>query len=978
MESWRAATTEAPVDSFSGALTNSPHGSGESDKYWSGRLSTVLTSAVLAALIILAASYGVFRPLDDWLQATRFTLLDRQPTGKVVFLDIDAASLKTIGVWPWPRTTDAAIVDRLTELGAKSIVFDVDFSAASTPENDAAFAAALRRAGGFAVLGAFEQPTGAGVGTVVNMPIAELAKESDLVAVDVPIGEGNLVRDYPISRVVGGRRISSLAAALRGTDPYKIADSTGLFGINFAVNLEAIDRISAADLLARKVNIDRVRGRDIVIGASAEELRDVFPTPRFGLVPGALVHVLAAETLLQGLAMHDAPWELVAGIIAALALLAGLLDHRLSGFRWLFGAAAWAAIVEFSAFWLQREQALLVTSAPVHFALLTFVVGAIVADLRLRRKLHAQAASEREFMRAMLRQVIADDFDAVVIIDESGKILANSRPAFEFIKETLGASEAPALPTPLAKLVDDCFETFDRSRAPSNGELAMPVQGRGLRYLDYVVTISSIEDKGSLRVACLTFRDVTERRAEQHRLQFLARHDRSTGAWLGHWLIWNMDRRMDAEAHSETTVLVLVELRRFASITSLFGDVVGDLLLQSVLARLRAQGHEMIARVGDANFAIAVMNLPGQFAAFHLCHSLVEHLVEPYVIGERKITVGVDLGIAIASSSGDTAETLLAQARIAQAAARTGAANNYKIFSPSMEEEFTEREWIETALRQALVQGQFTLDYQLQIDLGSGKYVGAEALLRWRHPERGLISPGKFIPIAEESGLIVDIGRWVMRAACQEAADWPEHLSVAVNLSPLQFESPELLADVRAALDASCLAPGRLTLEITESAFVSGAGGTIALLDALRADGITIALDDFGTGYSSLGYLDRIPFDKLKIDQSFIKRISDDPGAEAIVESILLLARKLNKTVVAEGIETDVQALLLKKLGCQAVQGYYFGRPMNAVEFRKMCLENYLDANRIGLIAQLRAISGLDPSTKSKTEDLVIGLEREA
>ena len=934
METPITIPSEVTFTPTSGTFTNSIDGAAASEKYAHMRLTSVITSTILAALILLISAYGFLRPIDDWLQDARYTLLDRPPTGNVVFLEIDAASLQAVGVWPWPRTIHAAIVDRLSEMGAKSMIFDIDFSAASIPKNDTSFAAALKRAGGFAVLGAFEQPGRAnGSDKVINTPIAELAAASELVSVDVPLGDGNVVRDYPLSRLVGGRRIPSLGAAL---GLHKSFNNDGLFGINFAINVRAIDHISVADLLAGKVAIDRLRGRDVVIGASAQELRDFFVTPRFGMIPGGLVHVLATETLIQDLAMRDAPWPLAATIIAFLALLAGILGHQLSGVRGLFGAAATATVVELVAFWLQWEQALRVSSASIHVALLVFVVAGMVSDLRLRRKLYAQAAHEREFMRAMLRQVIADDFDGVVIVDESGQILANSREALAFLV-TPGDGGAPVLPPALYKLTSDCFavEVAGQLGVPTSGQLAISLADKGLRYLDYVATKSSIDNTYSKQVVCLTFRDVTERRAEQERLTFLASHDPSTGAWLRHWLIWNMETHLNSTSRSETMTLILIELRRFDSVTNALGDTIGERVLQSVLARLRAEGHQMVARIGDANFAIAVLNQPGRLPVLQLCHALIKKLVEPYAIGDRKITIGVDLGVAISSTSGDRAETLLTQARIAQAAARIGAVNHHEIFSPNMEAEFTEREWIETALRQALVLGQFTLDYQPQFDLGSGECVGAEALLRWHHPKRGLISPGKFIAIAEESRLIIEIGRWAMETACQEAARWPERMYVAVNVSPIQFESPELLAEVCGALELSGLPSTRLTIEITESAFVTGGVDTIALLEALRAEGIDIALDDFGTGYSSLGYLDRLPFDKLKIDQSFIKRMLADRGAAAIVQSILQLAEKLDKTVVAEGVETAAQAKQLQKFGCQAVQGYYFGRPMAAIEFRK-------------------------------------------
>ncbi len=955
MEPPTAAVPETPFAHSSRAISNSTYHSSACDHSWRGRLFRLATSAILAALIIAASVYGFFRPIDDWFQNARFTSFDRPPTGQVVFLEVDAASLQTVGVWPWPRTIHAIITDRLTELGVKSMAFDIDFSAASTPESDATFAAALKRAGGFALLGAFEQSAGNHAGTVVNTPIAELAEASGLVSVDVPLGEGNVVRDYPESRLVGGQRIPSLGSALAGTGLHATADHDGLFGINFAINLNAIDRISVADLLAGKVAAERLQGRDVVIGASAQELRDFFVTPRYGMIPGGLVHALAAETLLQGLAMEDAPWQWVAGLIAALALLAAILGPRLSRIDWLFGAVVMACAVELGAFWLQREQMLRVTTAPVHVALFTFVLAGIVCDLHLRRKLHAQAAHQREFVRSVLQQVIADDFDGMVIVNESNKILANSRLALDFLERNVKDSAVQALPVKLANLVRDCFasEADGGPRQPVSGQLAMSVTGRGLRELEYVVTISSIDDEYSHRVACLTFRDVTERNAEQKRLNFLASHDPSTGAWLRHELISKMDRHFDGPSHSESMTLILVRLRRFGSVTNSLGDAVGERLLQSVLARLHAEGHDMVARIGDANFGLLVPNLSGRFGVLHLCRLLIDRLVEPYVIGDRKITVGFDLGVALSSTSGDGADVMLAHARIAQAAARGGAVNCYEIFSPSMEADFTEREWIETALRQALEQEQFTLAYQPQFDLTSGKCIGAEALIRWHHPERGLVAPDKFIAIAEASGLIIDIGRWVMRTACQEAACWPGHLSVAVNVSPLQFESPEILADIRAALEFSGLPPSRLTIEVTESAFVSGEGKAVALLGALQFQGVNIALDDFGTGYSSLGYLDRLPFDKIKIDQSFVKRILDDDGAATIVQFVVQLASRLDKTVVAEGVETQAQARLLQKFGCEAVQGYYFGRPMAAVDFRNKFVLPIINAERAMPSSQL-------------------------
>jgi diguanylate cyclase (GGDEF)-like protein len=895
---------------------------------------------MIAGAIIAAAASGVFQPIDNYFASWRFSLLTHRPTGDIVFVEIDAASLQKMGVWPWPRTVHAEVVDRLIALGARSIAFDIDFSATSTPKSDAAFAAALGRAGGYAMLAAFEQPTDDADNRVANLPIPQLAAQSEIVSAEVPLDRDGLVRGYPLSRRVGGRTIPSMGSALAGPAARAARFPEGIFGIDFGVDAEAIDRISVADLLAGAVERDRLKGRDVVVGASAQELRDFFMVPRFGLVSGGLIHVLGAETLKQGLAMRAAPLWQTALVIVLLACLAASLDYRLNRMRWLVGAVAISAATEGVAVALQHGQALQVGTASVQLALAAFLLTGVLADLRFRRKQHLAAANEREFVRAMLRQVIADNFDGVVIVDETGKVLAMSLLAQEALGGDLTGQQAlGALPPALAVVIADAFAERESSAAgapaPRQAEIAWP--GAATRSIEYVVTLSTIAEKGMRRVACLTFRDITERRAQESRLEFLATHDAITGALAQDAFIGAVAARIDAAAPGgRETAVVCIELRRFNLIADVLGLSAGERVLKSAVARLRADGHELVARIGDTTFALAVATAPGRLRVASLCQALITRLCEPYEMDGRKIVVGVSLGVATAATSGRDASTMLTHARIAQSAARKTPGNHGKAFSADMEAALQEGQWVETALRRALAEGQLSLHYQPQFDLLSGALLGAEALVRWRHPERGFISPAKFIPIAEESGMIVEIGRWVLRTALHEAARWPNGLRVAVNASPVQFESSDMLVDVKDAIALAGLSPERVAVEITESILISGEAEASVKLNRLRAIGLSIALDDFGTGYSSLSYLDRLPIDEIKIDQSFVRRIADDPSAAAIVQSVLALASRLGKQVVAEGVETEAQAELLRALGCKAVQGYYFGRPMPAEDFRKL------------------------------------------
>ena len=410
---------------------------------------------LVAALVIAGAAAGVFWPLDDVLRNARFAALQRPPTGDIVFLEIDPASLKAIGVWPWPRTAHAQIVDRLMTLGAESAVFDVDFSARSTPEADDAFADALRRAGGFVSLAVFERSAAGADGPSLNAPLAAFAAASPIVSAEAPVGPGGLVRDYPYGLRVGDADIPSVASALSRLRLRGVNDGDWGFGVDFSIDANAVARISVADLLADKVDAARLKGRDVVVGASAPELRDFLLVPQFGAITGSMLHILAAETLKQDRAMRDAPF---AGVVLAILLLAGLaaaLDHRLSGVRPLIGAAAISAAVEAAALLLQSGWALQLNTAPLQVALAACVFVAIVSDLRLRRRLHAQAAGERDVTRAMLNQVIEDDFDGVVIVDDNRRIVSASRFARDFLGRDLSLRDgASALPKALQDALD--------------------------------------------------------------------------------------------------------------------------------------------------------------------------------------------------------------------------------------------------------------------------------------------------------------------------------------------------------------------------------------------------------------------------------------------------------------------------------------------------------------------------------------------
>ena len=383
---------------------------------------------------------------------------------------------------------------------------------------------------------------------------------------------------------------------------------------------------------------------------------------------------------------------------------------------------------------------------------------------------------------------------------------------------------------------------------------------------------------------------------------------------------------------SDAPVSVLcIDLDRFKSVNDSLGHPIGDALLTKIAERLRniTREGDIVGRLGGDEFVIVQTNVEQPRGAEALAARIVDLIGRTYVVGGHMLNVGASVGVALSPGDGDDADTLLKRADLALYRAKHDGRGMFRFFESDMDTRMQARRSMEIELRRALALKELELAYQPQIELSSNDVVGFEALLRWKSPARGLVSPADFIPLAEEIGLIVPIGDWVLQTACKEAASWSRPVSIAVNLSPVQFRSARLVDSVIAALAFSGLDPARLELEITEGALLEDTGRVLAALQALRALGVRISMDDFGTGYSSLSYLQKFPFDKIKIDQSFVRGIgSGDCGA--IVRAVASLGASLGMKTTAEGVETTEQLARMRAEGCSEVQGYLTGRPMPA------------------------------------------------
>jgi diguanylate cyclase (GGDEF)-like protein/PAS domain S-box-containing protein len=427
----------------------------------------------------------------------------------------------------------------------------------------------------------------------------------------------------------------------------------------------------------------------------------------------------------------------------------------------------------------------------------------------------------------------------------------------------------------------------------------------------------------------LALMDITERKRAEMRLAFMAHHDGLTGLPNRNLLRQRLDEILSHTRRSgEKLAVLFLGLDNFKGVNDTLGHGIGDKLLRGVARRLRStlREEDSLARLNSDEFAIIQTGINRPEDVVLLARRLLDAIGETYLLDGNSVVIGASIGIAMAPSDGDESERLLKNADMALSRAKNDSRGTFSFFESGMDARAQARRKIEIDLRAAVQDDQLRPYYQPLIDLKTGRITGCEALMRWPHPERGMISPADFIPVAEDTGLINALGTQILRRACNEAARWPDEVRVAVNLSPLQFRVGNLLSVVMDALKHSGLPPRRLELEITETLLLEKSNQVLATLHALRALGVRISMDDFGTGYSSLSYLRSFPFDKIKIDQSFVRDLGSNRDAQAIVRSIISLGMGLGVIITAEGVETEAELACLRSEGCHEGQGFLFSR----------------------------------------------------
>jgi diguanylate cyclase (GGDEF)-like protein/PAS domain S-box-containing protein len=563
---------------------------------------------------------------------------------------------------------------------------------------------------------------------------------------------------------------------------------------------------------------------------------------------------------------------------------------------------------------------------------------ATIEDITERRNLE----QERDRNHAFLREII-DHIPTQITVKDAGDrryVLVNSVAETQFGLSRDGI---------VGKSASELFHAELAARITADDDEALRTE-EGLFIDEHLwqnnfgsrfITSKRIAIRGSAgepRYLINVVEDVTERRRAAEKIAHLAHYDALTDLPNRVLFREQIERELRKTNQGEQFALLYIDIDEFKGINDSLGHHVGDELLKTLATRIRGciKPGDLIARLGGDEFAVIQTAIGSIAEVEDFVRRVYDAIREPCQCLGHQLSTDASIGIALAPQDGTELDQLIKHADLAMYAAKAGGRRIYRFFEPAMDASAKARLIMEQDLRQALAGGGFELHYQPVVDLRRDEVTGCEALLRWRHPQRGMISPAEFIPVAEDTGLINELGDWVLRTACAEAATWPDHIRLAVNVSPVQLKCQTLAIKIAGALAASGLKPSRLELEITEAVLIRDDEAALAILHQLRAVGVRIALDDFGTGFSSLSYLKRFPFDKIKIDRCFVSDISETDGSSSIVQAVVNIAAALHMTTTAEGVETEAQRELLRRLGCTEMQGYLFSAAKPAALVRQL------------------------------------------
>lgn len=879
-------------------------------------------------------------------------LLDRAPRDDIVIVAIDQPSLQGLGRWPWSRRVHAQLIDNLRAAGAKAVLLDILFAEPDPldPEADRELIRAVAANGKVVLPIAPEWSNQIGLSVTGPFP-ALAAVAARLGHADIEMDSDGVVRSTFLHAGLDASLWPSLALAVQQAgSPDSLAEMPSGLRLRFDASLapgawvrdgkllipflsprRPFPILSYRDVLTGDLEPGSLAGKFVLVGLTATGLGQRFGTPVSGEsepMAGIELHATILDALERGWLVTRLSPTMTFGIASVLLLLtlgAFASLPRLRGWPLFLLAplatlAVTAGLLKFALHWFDP--------APV---LLTLALSIPLSNWYRLKQLASRLAIERETSAATLNSI----GDGVITADAAGRI-EYLNPAAEVI---FGINAAQARGNRLEALLSpEAAGVVQRlAEQPSAAPLIIP----GPLGLPRVVRVSAQPIRGENhqpRGTVLALSDVTESWRANQEMAHMATHDALTG--LPNRALF-MDRLEQAIAAGERGqsgfALLFIDLDGFKKVNDGLGHAAGDRVLTETAERLRAsvRRSDTVARWGGDEFVVLLEELKETELGAEIAQVILRAMAEPFSLGDR-VYVTASIGVSLFPKDGCAAHALLAGADAAMYQAKANGRNTVQYYAPEMNQWARERLELETELRTGLERGEFELYFQPQVATRNRAVVGFEALMRWRHRQRGLILPGAFIGLAEETGIINPLGEWALANACRQLKAWRANglppVSLSVNLSPRQFMQADLFDVIVNVVTEHELGAGQLTLEITESLTLSDLNHASRLLKRLKDFGVRISLDDFGTGYSSLEVLRRLPIDQIKIDKSFVQFVLRNDKDAAIARAMVRLAHELNMRVVAEGVETEAQLMFFQYLGCDSVQGYYSGRPMPIAE----------------------------------------------
>ncbi len=903
---------------------------------------------ILVAIALLTVGLtGWHDVLRDGLTDLRFRLDGRKASGEITVVAIDPHSIDTIGVWPWPRALHAKLLRQLQQAGARDIAFDIDVSSPSDPASDQAFMEALRSANGSVALPTFRQLATAGQGGVVgqepalhvNRPLLQFEALSWPAFVNVVPARDGRVRTYAVGDHDQGTFVPSMAAYLAGAN--MASDSS--FLIDYGIDPASLPKVSYVDVLnGDGAAFAQIKGKRVIVGSTAVELGDHYSVPNGRVLPGVVLQALAAESILQDrMLVRTSVISSIAGLLLIVGIMMATWFRLSSGARVLMLAGIGAG-VEAIALLLQSRYALVLDTSLLHIAVVAYLAAIALDEIDFRGLLRSVAENRFERIAMSLG-------DGLVCTDQFKRITVWNPGAVAIF----GYSADEIVGTPFARLCADASRTDDlfpqhEAALPATllpGGASVEFEGRRKdgEVFPAEASFAAWQGADGLHYGVI-LRDISVRKREAERIRYLAEHDTLTGLINRDTLQAEVTAMIaTADATSDKIALLVIGLDAFQEINDMLGHAFGDLVLRAAAERLTAEvgGIGRVARLGGDEFAVAIPCSAAGATIAEFAEHVFRGFDTPLQAGTRQQRVRINIGVAVHPDGGQTADELLSNAHLAFCRATTNRRGSHVVFETAIRNELEQRLNLEAELTLAVERREFELFYQPQVNLVDGRVIGAEALIRWRHPTRGLVPPGAFIPVVNTSPLSEAVASWVMITACRQARQWQlagHDIRVSVNLSSSQFQSGDLAAFVAKLLDVTGLSPGLLELEVTEDILLHDEPAVLHTFNRLQALGVSLVFDDFGTGYASLSYLKKFPLDGLKIDRSFVRDVLGQADDAAIVGSTVSLSKQLGLSVVAEGIENQATADFLLRLGCEQGQGYHFGKPMPAADFERQFL----------------------------------------